>query len=353
MPITRSIVAHAFGQSYARFGYNESAAYQTFIEACRRVIVTSSATITTNTGVTVGANDLPRFRNQAVDGSAILEANAGSSGFWVNNDKTTAGPLLTTALSTLSSFSPKPLFTIWSHGEQDVLSITTQTQAENVRDAVRDVLWPQMRAGIDSVDPDDVPIWVDMIGPRFAGSEFGEYLLRDQMIDLIDATANTYRGAEKYALLLDNTTHPSRDLLGYGRMGAYTGRKVAAWLVDKADEVRGPSINSGSVVKSGASVTVPITVPAGKTLIKPASPQFFGLFDASENRVPITGYSWSGDTLTLTAANTTATRLRYPARESGFADINRIVRLSNPSSADRLFVGEPGLPLESAKTIVL
>lgn len=343
MALSRPIHFVVFGQSYGRIGYEYGAAYWAFCTAIKNVIATDYATISTNTGLTVAADDVLQRRQHATDGSAIVQANQGMTGYWVANDLTTPGTLLSDATTAISGYGTAPILGVYSHGEQDAVKITTQAQAADVGTAIEDVILPEIRAAMNAGTPTNVPIWLDVLGPRYSGDELPEYWIRDAMLAIIDAGTNLFRGAEKYALQLGSDAHPTPE--SYRQMGAHTGRKVANWLVNSAT-LDGPSISTPSL--SGLDVTVPISVPSGKTLVKPASPDFFGLFDGSDNAIAITGYSWSGDNLTITGASAPA-KMRYPV-PTGSDDVNisKIIRLSDPS--DPLYTGEPGLVLESMIT---
>lgn len=182
------------------------------------------------------------------------------------------------------------------------------------------------------------PVFCDMPGPRYAAQLGSEWLIRNELIALVDGTVpSLYRGAEKYALALDATVHPTET--GYRQMGAHTGRKVAHWL-RTGEELRGPQI--GTVTRAGNVVSVPILTPSGQTLIKPLAPRHFGLVNTAGQAVAISAMSWSGDTLRLTAASTPA-KLRYPVAAP--VDVSQIIRLSAPG--DPLYPDEPGLVLES------
>lgn len=346
MTLVRSRHFLVVGQSYGREGYQHGGSYGPFMSAIRDAISADPATIQSRIGgsPTIADGQLFQLLNRAVDGSAVLQQNDGGSGYWVENDLITDGPLLASAISAIGADTTGHSCIVYSHGEQDSANLSTASEATNVATAMLHLL-TELRTAENPGNPGGVPVFVDMLGPRFPSNELGEYLLRDAMIDMIDANARIYRGAEKYAAFLDSTTHPAEGFEGYARLGAWAGRKAAHWLLNDA-ALDGPSI--GTVTRTGSSVTVPINVPVGETLIKPSVPDFFGLFDASENRIPITNYSWSGDTLTLTAAETPA-KFRYPARKGGNSDIRKIVRLSDPSSP--YYPGEPGLPLESVKTV--
>lgn len=343
MTFSRSRAFATIGQSYAEQGYDRTPCYSSFMEAVRRVISTDAATIQSNIGGTPTLEDGHIFqrRKYAVGGSAVLAANTGSSGnYWVEDDGVTSGPRLTTAVDGITALTQKPIIFVYSQGEQDALFVTTSLEANDVSDAMFDAIITDVRTAAGS---SSLPVFVDMLGPRYSGSEFGEYLLRDAMIDMVDDNSNVFRGAEKYAAILDNTTHPTTDF-GYARLGAWSGRKVATWLVDGTPE-GGPSISG--VVRSGNDVEFTITVPDGKTLVKPDSPDFFGLFDGDDNRIAITDFSWGGDNLTVTG-ETQPSFVRYPARKGGSVDIENVVRLSDPE--EPIFDGEVGYPLESMKT---
>jgi len=345
MAFDRSLHFVLFGQSYVRAGYEYQPAYATFCTAIKRAINTDAAAITTNTGVSVAAQDVLQRRQHATDGTAVLAANAGSMGYWVEDDGTTPGPRLSAAVSAIGGYATRPVLAVYSHGEQDATKVTTQSAANDVVAAMADTIIPDIRAAIDAGAPTDVPVWLDMLGPRYPGDELGEYMIRDGMIGIVEAGTNLFRGAEKYALQLGQDTHPTP--AAYQQMGAHTGRKVANWLVNQTD-LRGPSITSP--VLAGSNVTVTINVPSGKTLIKPSRPTFFGLFDESDAPIEITGYAWIGNDLTLTCASPPA-KLRYPVRpDETLVDITRIIRLSSPS--DPVYDGEHGLVLESMVTHV-
>lgn len=337
------------GQSYGREGYNNGYAYGPFFEAIRRAISTNSSDLQTHLGGSpaIAAGQVFQLANGCYDGSAVLQKHTGAAGnYWLENDGETAGPRLDDHLAVLAAQTLSRSVVVYSHGEQDAGYTSTTVLADEVAAGMTELLLA-IRTVLNPVGPNALPVFWDILGPRYSTHEMNEYRLRDAMLTEIDGLSRNFRGAEKYALRLDGTTHPSEDNDGYGRMGAWTGRKVAKWLIDLG-ELRGPQI--GTVTRSGSSVSVPIVTPSGGTLIRPSEPDFFGLFDASDNRIPITSYSWSGDTLTITGATEPA-RFRYPARKGGAADIEKIVRLANPS--DPIFEGEPGLPLESAQTVAL
>jgi hypothetical protein len=348
--MARPVHVLVVGQSYGLEGYRASS-YYPFCEVVRKQIDASPASVAATLGVSVSAGDVLQFRNRCIGGSAILQAHAGSAGYFVADDLVTAGPLLTTALSAISGYAVKPQIMLYSHGQQDARTITTEAQSISAQTAMEDVLWPQIRTALNSGTPAAVPIFVDMIGPRYASDEIAEYWMRDRLIESIDAGTNVHRGAETYGCQLDATVHPTE--AGYQLMGAHAGRHVNAWIVDGVTSLRGPSI--ASAVRTGNNVAVTITVPATKTLVKPTAPDFFGLFDGSDNRIAITGYSWVGNVVTLTAASTPS-KLRYPCRPIGSADsrtidIDNIIRLTDPS--DPVYAGEPGLLLESTVTLAL
>lgn len=348
MAITRPLFSIVVGQSYGRAGYSARAAYTMFSRAVSRAIDASAAAILAESGVTVAPGDLLLWRNRAVDGSAIIAANAGSPGYWVENDTTTAGPLLTATLAAIAGYSPtKPHFVLYSHGEQDATSLVSVAVADDMKTALTGKLWPSIRSAINSGAPTDVPIFVDMPGPRYAVDELDEYTVRDRLIDAVNEGTNIFWGIEKYALPLDATTHPSSDV-GYRQQGAHAGRKVAAWLVDHDSVPRGPSITG--VSRSGNRLTVAISVPAGKTLVKPAAPIFFGAWNGS-TKLSLSGFSWSGNDLSFDCSGTPTT-FRYPARTGNrIVDLTSIVRLTDPS--DPLYTDEIGFPLESCKTTAI
>ena len=276
----------------------------------------------------------------------MLEKHKGSAGnYWLENDGVTVGPRLTECLAVRSAQSLARSVVLYSHGEQDSGFTTSTALATEVAEGMTQIL-SEIRTAILPSGPNALPVWWDMLGPRYSANELNEYRLRDAMITEIDSLSRNFRGAEKYALLLDSSTHPTETNEGYGRMGAWTGRKIVQWLKDLS-ELRGPSISG--TVRTGNDVAVTISTPAGKTLVKPDEPDFFGLFDVSDNRISITNYSWDGDVLTITG-ETQPAKMRYPARKDGSSDITRVIRLSDPS--DPLFTGEPGLPLESIQTVV-
>lgn len=352
MSIEWSRAIGAAGQSYLAEGFDNTALYGVLSACIIRAISDNAAAIQANIGgsPTIASGQAFQRRNYAVGGSAVLAENTGAAGnYWVENDGTTSGPLLTSAVNAVTALTQKPSFWLYSHGEQEVGFVATSIYATEIAGVMKSAIIAGLRTASGATDATGWPVWVDMLGPRFSGDEVGEYLLRDAMISTVNDGAPLLRGAEKYALLLDNTTHPTTDNNGYGRYGAWLGRKLSAWLLDGSD-LRGPSISSA--VRSGSNVAVTISVPSGGTLVKPSEPDFFGLWDGSGARLGITNYSWSDNVLTLTADGTPAT-FRYPARQPNNrrADISRIVRLSDP--ADPLFDDEPGLPLESVSTVTL
>lgn len=348
MAITRPLVALAVGQSYGAIGYNERAAYTMFTRAIQSVFASSAAAILSESGLTVTALSALQLYNKAVTGSAILQANAGTSGYWVS-DAMADGPLLTAALTSIAGYATKPHVILHSHGEQDSTGLVSDTAADNMQTALTTVLWPHLRSAINSGSPTSIPIFMDMLGPRYPIDEQKEYKVRDRIIDAVTAATNVFWGVEKYALQLAGDVHPADTGLGYAQMGAWIGRIVASWLVSHSAVLTGPSISG--VTRVGNRVTVAVNVPAGKTLIKPAAPDFLGLFDASENRLPTSNYAWSGNDLSFDVPATPA-KFRYPARTGKLlVDTSKIIRLADPS--DPLFTGEIGLPLRSCKTTAL
>lgn len=346
MAIPRPYCAIIIGQSYGEVGYFANPGYVAFAEAVRRSIDSAPATVQATIGTTVSAGDLMQLYNNAYGGSSVLAANAGSAGnYWVENDQSTAGPRLTTTLSDIAGYSGLIRTILYSHGEQEAGMLASEAASFDAKAAILDAIFPQVRLAINASNPNGMPIWVDMLGPRYPSGELGEYWMRDRLIEIVEAGTRVYMGAEKYAVQLDGTTHPTP--LGYRQIGAHVGRKAAAWLLDPTNaDVRGPQITNP--VRSGSDVTVTISVPSGETLEKPSSPDFFGLFDASDGRIDIDGFTWSGNDLTIHGAQTPA-KLRYPCPTGeNLVDISKIIRLSDP--ADPVYVGEPGLPLESMLT---
>ena len=349
MAFERSRYSVALGQSYGEVGYKYGGSWGPFMNAIARVMRTNPTQVQSRIGGSPSISGSQVFSNVIASwgGSAVLERNSGASGnYWLENNGTTAGPRMTEAQGIIGALTNPFGACVYSHGEQDVNGATSATLAGEIvagMQRIRDL----SRLAIRPASPATVPFFVDLIGPRYAAGEMGEYLLRDAMISSLISQANTFWGVEKYALSLDSTAHPTNDNDGYGRMGAWAGRKVANWLATGA-ELRGPSISS--VTRSGNTVTVNISVPAGESLVTPSQPDFFGLWNAAGKRLPITRHTWSGNTLELEAESPAAT-FRYPARSDRPHNISSIVRLSAPASP--LFVGEHGLPLESTTTKAL
>lgn len=341
------------GQSYGFEGFNYTSAYKFLMERIRAAIATDPTTIQTRLGgtPTITAGQLMQRRNLCISGSAVLAKHAGSAGYWVENDGTTSGPLLTAAVAAIGGYADKPVILCYSHGEQDATLISTFSDAALFKTGVQTIL-TALRTACNAGTPTNVPVFIDILGIRYSTQETGEHWIRDALIDVVTAGTNVYRGAEKHALRLGNTTHPTRDMSGYGQMGAHVARKVENWLL-LGTNLPGPSI--ASAVRTGNNVAVTITVPTG-SLQKPLQPDFFGLFDGSGNAIAITNYSWAGNVLTITGASQPTT-FRYPVTTrigtgaAKVADINRIVRLAAPSSP--LYTGEPGLVLESAKAFAV
>ncbi|NPD15794.1 hypothetical protein HOY34_11335 [Xinfangfangia sp. D13-10-4-6] len=348
MAFERTRYAAFFGQSYGREGFQVGGAWAAFIESIRRLIAADPALVHSRiSGPTITSTETFENLNCAWDGSAVLQKHTGAAdNYWLENDGTTAGPRLTAALAAMAGAGVGYGALCYSHGEQDAAFTTTATLANEAR-AGMEAIRQAARTAINPGNPNGIPWFVDLLGPRFTLHEMNEYRLRDAMLDMIGGDTRTFRGAEKYAANLDATTHPAEDFSGYARLGAWAGRKMAKFYTDLG-ELRGPQI--GAVIRSGSAVTVPITTPGDVALVRPDRPDFFGLWDASGTRLPITGFGWTGNTLTITAGGTPAT-MRYPARSDRPHDITNIIRLNNP--ADPVFPGEPGLPLESVRTISL
>lgn len=343
MSVTRSRSFAVLGQSYGQIGYGASDAYYGVAEKLVDAINTDTAAVqaTVPTGVAIAAGQAFQMVNTCVGGSAIWQGHAGAPGYWVSTSGTSNGPLLTSAISRINLCSTDPVIILDSHGEQDATAMDGDGTAATVI-TCWEYKFQKVREACNAGSPTGVPIFVDILGPRYVADEFDEYALRDAMLGMIDAGTNLYRGAEKYALTLDNTTHPCEDATGYGRMGEWTGRKVAAWLVGDAVP-DGPSISG--VVRSGNNLTVSIAVGGGDTLVKPTNPMYFGAWNAGGTRLVATGYSWSGNDLTITYAEQPAT-FRYPAREEAKCDITRVVRYDDVN-------GLPGFPLESVATVAV
>lgn len=345
--MSRSRAFMTIGQSFAVEGYSFTPAYYAFAEAVRRAIESSASSVQATLGgtPTIVDGDILQRRMSSFEGSAVLAAHLGTAGnYWVEDDGITAGPRLTTTIAAITALTQKPAIFLYSHGQQDAGFVTNSTEATAVADAMIDTIIADVRTEAGS---SSIPVFVSMLGPRFEAQEMGEYLLRDAIIDMVNGASNVFWGAENYACRLDSTTHPSEDNRGYGYMGAQVGRRVAEYLLTGAS-LSGPTI--GTVTRSGSDVTVPINVPAGKSLVKPADPDFIGLWDGSGNRLSIISNSWASDTLTVTVSGTPTT-FRYPARPLRPYDLDSIIRLTDP--VDPLYSGEPGLPLESKKTVTL
>lgn len=346
MTFERSRYSVVLGQSYGQAGYSYGGAWGPFMNAISRVLQSNPGDVQGRIAGTPLIDGSQVFLDAiaAWGGSAVLKKHTGvADNYWLEDNATTAGPRMTEAQGVIAALTVPFGACLYSHGEQDAGFTTTAALADEVVTGMRRIR-ELSRLAIRPASPATVPFFVDVLGPRYASQEMGEYLLRDSMIANLIGQANTFRGVEKYALSLDSTLHPTGDNDGYGRMGAWAGRKVANWLAT-GQELRGPSVATTS--RAGNIVSVAITVPAGETLVKPATPDFFGLWGASGTRLPITAYEWSGNTLKLTTQTPAAT-LRYPARSEKPHDIKNIVRLSNPAAP--LFAGESGLPLESIRT---
>ena len=346
MAFERSRYSVALGQSYGEIGYRYGGSWGPFMNAIARVLRSSPTQVQSRIGGSPAISGSQVFSNviAAWGGAAVLQKNTGpASNYWLENNATTAGPRMIEAQGIIAAQTAPFGTCIYSQGEQDVTGATSVALANEIVTGMRRIR-ELSRLAIRPASPATVPFFVDLLGPRYAAGELGEYLLRDAMITNLIGQPNTFWGVEKYALSLDSTAHPTRDNDGYGRMGAWAGRKVANWLATGTG-LRGPSISS--VSRSGNTVTVNISVPAGETLVTPGQPDFFGLWDAAGNRLPITRNTWVGNSLELVTQSPAAT-FRYPARSDRPHTISSIVRLSAPSSP--LFVGEPGLPLESTIT---
>lgn len=346
MAFERSRYSVALGQSYGQIGYRTGGAWGPFMNAIARVLASNPTEVQgrISGSPVISGSQVFSSITAAWGGSAVLKKNAGvSTNYWLEDNATTAGPRMTEAQGIIAALTVPFGACLYSQGEQDAGFTTAAALADEVVTGMRRIR-ELSRLAIRPASPATVPFFVDVLGPRYASQEMGEYLLRDSMLANFIGQANTFRGAEKYALSLDSTLHPTTDNDGYGRMGAWVGRKVASWLAT-GQELRGPSVATTS--RDGNTVSVAITVPSGEALVKPATPDFFGLWDAAGTRLPVTAYEWSGNTLKLTTQTPAAT-LRYPARSEKPHDINNIVRLSDPVAP--LFAGESGLPLESIRT---
>lgn len=349
MAFERSRYSVVLGQSYGQVGYNYGGSWGPYMNAISRVLRSNPVDVQSRISGSPIISESQVFLSaiSAWGGSAVLKKNSGGvDNYWLEDNATTAGPRMIEAQGIIGALTVPFGACLYSQGEQDAGFTNTAALADEVVSGMRRIR-ELSRLAIRPASPATVPFFVDVLGPRYASNEVGEYLLRDSMLSNLIDQANTFRGAEKYALSLDSTTHPTSDNDGYGRMGAWTGRKVANWLATGQD-LRGPSI--ASTARAGNVVSVLITAPSGGTLVKPASPDFFGLWDSSGVRLPIIGYSWSGNTLNLTTSRPAST-FRYPARSDKLHNISNIVRLANPASP--LFPGEPGLPLESTRTTTL
>lgn len=353
MTITRNRNLVAFGQSYAADGLNFRPGYEGLVKGLQ----------------SVSSSNVPLLINTAENGSAIREENAGlSAGHWVNNDGT-AGSHLTNAVSEISTQWPGNVVAafIWSHGEQEATKIIEEStwadmvaRADRAYDAAESRLLPDIRAAIHATNGGGMAVFADLPGPRFRPQELGEYAVRDRLLEWINTSSSddNFRGAEKYAVPLDDTTHPSD--LGYFQLGVWQGRKLGAWYANTGvvDPAPGPSIDTGNVSVTNPSdpalnttITVPIITPSGETLVMPDNPDFFGVWDANGARLRITA-SGSGSNVTLTVLDNAApATLRYPAAigDRPF-DQDNIIRLSRTVTGDSR---EMGLPLESIATLAL
>ena len=347
MSLVRSRDLVIFGQSYG-VAYTDGPCYQPLMSRVNSAIASNPTAVQSRLGGSPTIADLQTFqrRNTSVSGSAILAMHTGTAGnYWLENDLT-AGPLLTAATTSISGSSLTAGFGLHSQGEQEATAITDFANVGKVRDGYS-AIWAGIRAVARPSSPTSFPIFVDVLGIRYAGQDEHEHWVRDAQLEAIASGTNIIRGCEKYALKLGETTHPARDLGGYAQMGAHTGRIVESWLLTGTAE-RGPSISSA--VRTGNSVAVAISTPSGKTLLKPTEPDFFGFWDASGNALAITGFSWGDSTLTITTAGTPA-KMRYPARTGRVHDITNIIRLSAPTTP--IYTGEPGLVLQSAPAFTL
>lgn len=247
-------------------------------------------------------------------GSAVLQSNAPASpaNWWFVSGVGTfsRGPLATSARSLISgklARGPTPICGIWYQQQGDTGAVDMTSYSAAVSEAVlhrQATTWllNDFATLWNPGTPTDVKWFVDLEGRRReSGYARRIAVMRDSRLAMIAANANLRFGMETYdvPLPLDND-HPYG--LDWGHFGLRTAVAIANEYFGGTVPL-GPTI--GTITRpTPTTISIPIVPGAGRTIVKPASPIGFGLFDANDlvsgTRITPSAYSWAGDTLTLT-----------------------------------------------------
>lgn len=257
-----------------------------------------------------GGATVPSAYTRATNGSAMLLAHTASPGVsWWNETSGSAGTLLTDAVAQVAGRSIVPTSISVNQGQQDADEIVDVTTKAAYKTGLQSCI-AALRAEIGS----DVPVVIEILGRReIDGNHDGWRWIREAHFELVSGVTNA-TGCQTYDLDLRDSVHPTQD--GYFELGA---RSARALLGDV-----GPARGAHSV--SGNTLSIPITDPEGRGLLKPAIPAGFTFRDGAAPVAP-TGWAWSGDTLQVTfAASPVGLVCEYIAGTGVGLDTSAVIR---------------------------
>lgn len=236
--------------------------------------------------------------NMAIGGSALYARN-NATNYWLENDATTAGPLLTNALETWNAVGASRLKgIIWNQGETDVAAESKATLKAGwlqvftlMRASLGDIqiyLMPPARRSDNASADTFYQNWLDAYKELADENAYITMLPNTKVLALVDETGAT------------DTVHVSD--AGWSEYAPWISRQLAS---DDGQSVSGAIAGSTitGVSRSGTTVTVTLTHASGITDFTPATAieGFVFKYGVSETEINISSAArTNATTITLT-----------------------------------------------------
>jgi hypothetical protein len=238
----------------------------------------------------------------ATGGSALLEENNGSTGYWVGTT-----PEAYTRWVNIANHAKKVGTVdgiIWDQGTQDAGALTSGSTTRSEYKTALQTLFSNMRSVVGNV-----PIFIVPIGARGDGDVAGYQIIREIQQEMESENSYVHLTPEKFDLPLDDSVHLDDDNGYYVLAKERVSRKVLDVLGETVSGgVDGPSIIS--VTRSGATITITISHDGGTDYTPASGIEGFKFFHGSNGDYTDTEISFASavntdeSTITITLNST-------------------------------------------------